>query len=250
DPVDRTAAASQPQEPTRPSAMRPRPERQVWQPATSGQALRSDGEAVIAAREAAAAAGDLDALKAAIEAFDGCALKKTASNTVVFDGTPRSPLLVIGEAPGAEEDRRGLPFVGPAGQMLDRMLAAIGIDRQSNALISNILFWRPPGNRSPNDAEIGACLPFVEKLIELSAARYLLLVGGPSAKTLLAKSEGVLKLRGRWFHYQNEFLPQPLPALVTLHPAYLLRQPAQKRLAWRDLLALKRAIEAGADPAA
>ncbi len=134
--------------------------------------------------------------------------------------------------------------------MLDRMLGAIGLSRAEDALISNILFWRPPGNRSPNDSEIAACLPFVERLIALDQPDYLLLVGGPAAKTMLAKSEGVLRLRGKWFHYQNEWMASPAPALVMLHPAYLLRQPAQKRLAWRDLLALKHALEAGNDPAA
>ncbi len=155
--------------------------------------------------------------------------------------------MIIGEAPGAEEDRQGLPFVGAAGRLLDRMLAGIGLDRNS-VYITNILVWRPPGNRTPTGTEIAACLPFVERHIELVDPEYLMLTGGISAKTLLGRSEGILKLRGRWFHYQHAGMARPIPALASLHPAYLLRQPAQKRLAWRDFLALKEALESGRDP--
>jgi DNA polymerase len=263
EPVDRTkiappagkAACGPTQAPERPVADRPVPERpgrrQVWHDAPSGAAaLRSADEAAHAAREAAAKADSLETLRAELEAFDGCALKQTAKNLVFTDGNPQGRLLIMGEAPGADEDRRGLPFVGAAGQMLDRMLAAIGLSREADALISNVIFWRPPGNRTPNDSEIAACLPFVERLIALADPDYLMIVGGAAAKTLLGSKEGVLKLRGRWFHYQNAEMTRPLPTLVTLHPAYLLRQPAAKRLSWRDLIALKLAMEAGDDPAA
>ncbi|MCH8927023.1 MAG: uracil-DNA glycosylase, partial [Proteobacteria bacterium] len=199
------------------------------------------------ARDLARAAGNLEELKAALDAFEGCALKQHAMNLVFADGNPKARVMVIGEGPGAEEDRRGLPFVGVSGRLLDRMLAGIGLDRTS-AYITNVLFWRPPGNRTPTGTEIAACLPFVERHIELVDPQVLLLAGGISAKTLLGRSEGILKLRGHWAHYQHAGMARPIPALASLHPAYLLRQPAQKRLAWRDFLALKEALDSGRDP--
>jgi DNA polymerase len=217
----------------------------VFEP-TPGK-LQSNKAALTAAREAAAAAKDLAALRAAVEAFEGCALKKTAMNCVFSDGNPDADLMILGEAPGANEDRQGLPFVGEAGQLLDRMLAAIGRDR-SSAYISNVLFWRPPGNRTPTPEEVASCLPFVEKHIALAKPKALLLVGGSSAGALLNLGLGVMKLRGKWYPYANAFLESPLPALVTLHPAYLLRQPGQKRLAWRDLLEVKAALASGRYP--
>ncbi len=174
-------------------------------------------------------------LRSRIESFEGCALKFTATNTVFADGNPESGLMLIGEAPGAEEDRQGLPFVGQSGKLLDRMLAAIGRDR-SSAYISNILFWRPPGNRNPTSAEIAACLPFVRRHIELVRPRVLMFLGGTAAKTMLDSNEGIMRLRGRWFDYTSPGLDTPIPALPTFHPAYLLRQAAQKRQAWRDFL--------------
>ena len=166
-------------------------------------------------------------------------MKQTASNLVFADGAPEARVMIVGEAPGADEDRQGKPFVGTSGQLLDRMLFWIGFSRADSVYITNILFWRPPGNRTPNPSEIAACLPFVERHIALKQPDYLILSGGSSAKTLLGKTEGVTKLRGQWFSYQNPEMPTPVPALVTLHPAYLLRQPAAKRQAWRDLLAFK-----------
>ena len=168
-------------------------------------------------------------------------------NLVFADGNPEARVMMIGEAPGAEEDRQGRPFVGVSGRLLDRMLACIGLDR-SSVYITNMLFWRPPGNRTPTAAEIASCHPFTERHIELVAPDYLVLVGGMSAKNLLARSEGILRLRGQWRPYQHSGLPRPIPALPTLHPAYLLRQPQQKRLAWRDLLSLHRALTTGWDP--
>ncbi|MBM3571644.1 MAG: uracil-DNA glycosylase, partial [Alphaproteobacteria bacterium] len=165
----------------------------------------------------------------------------TATNLVFGDGNPQAGLMLIGEAPGADEDRQGLPFVGVSGQLLDRMLAAIGRDRRS-AYITNILPWRPPGNRQPTPAEIALCLPFIQRHIELVAPRVMVLVGGTSAKALLGRAEGIMKLRGRWFEYASVGLAQPVAALATYHPAYLLRTPAQKREAWRDLLAVKKKI--------
>ncbi len=215
------------------------------------QSLRDDlpstDAAISSARRLASAAGSIEELRAALGDFDGCPLKETATNLVLCDGNPEARVMIIGEAPGAEEDRRGLPFVGAAGHLLDLMLAAIGLDR-SKVLITNMLFWRPPGNRSPTMAEVTTCLPFLERQIELVDPAVLLLLGGSAAKTLLARQEGILRLRGRWAHYQHVGLARPIPAMPSLHPAYLLRQPAQKRLAWRDLLALRKALDSGHDP--
>ncbi len=210
-------------------------------------ALTSSDAAVASARHLAAEAQSIEDLRAALLAFDGCALKATATNLCLFDGNPEAKVMIIGEAPGAEEDRQGRPFVGAAGQLLDRMLAPIGLDRQS-VYITNLLFWRPPGNRNPTAAEVAACLPFLERQVELVDPSHLLLLGASSVRTLLARQEGILKLRGRWAHYQQAGLSRPIPAMPTLHPAYLLRQPAQKRLAWRDFLAFARAFRAGEDP--
>ncbi len=178
-------------------------------------------------------------------AFDGCDLKVTAKNFVFADGNPDARLMFIGEAPGAEEDRRGLPFVGPAGRLLDLMLAAIGLDR-SGAYITNILPWRPPGNRNPTDAETTACLPFIERHIELAAPRILIPVGGTAAKALLNTREGIMKLRGRWLIYAAPRM-EAIPARAILHPAYLLRSSAQKRDTWRDLIAIRRRLDENGD---
>lgn len=193
------------------------------------------------ARAAAASAQSLAELEAALRAFDGCPLKQTATNLVFADGNPAARIMLVGEAPGGDEDRVGKPFVGVSGQLLDRMLGAIGLDR-STVYITNVIFWRPPGNRQPTPAEMAACLPFVERHIELVAPDVLVLVGGASAKTLLARSEGITRLRGRWFQFESAGMPRPVRALPIYHPAYLLRQPAQKREAWRDLLTLREAL--------
>ena len=193
------------------------------------------------AGEAAAAATDLESLKAAFEAFDGCALKETATNFVFADGSPNARLMFIGEAPGAEEDRQGLPFVGPAGRLLDRMLAAIGLDR-SEVYITNILPWRPPGNRNPTDSEIALCLPFIERHISLVDPAVLVAVGGTAAKALLDTREGIMRLRGRWFDYAVPGSDARIPLRAILHPAYLLRQPGGKRDAWTDMIAIKKRL--------
>jgi DNA polymerase len=218
----------------------------VWQP--PGGELQSAEATRGHARSLAANAATLDELRAALESFEGCPLKATATNLVFADGNPDARVMIVGEAPGAEEDRQGLPFVGTSGRLLDRMLACVGLSRQESVYITNVLFWRPPGNRTPTAAETAACLPFVERHIALKQPDYLIFCGGSSAKRLLGREEGVLKLRGRWFAYQNPDMAASVPALVTLHPAYLLRQPQQKRLAWRDLLAFKAARDEGRDP--
>lgn len=192
--------------------------------------------------EIAAACETLTDLRAKITAFDGCALKRTATNTVVGDGHENAALMVIGEAPGAEEDRQGLPFVGPAGQLLDRMLAAIGLERQA-VYISNILPWRPPGNRSPTAEEIALCQPFIERQITLVRPRVLLLVGGISAKSLLNEKKGITRLRGDWHELTPAGVAEPVATMATFHPAYLLRQPAAKREVWRDFLAVQKKLK-------
>jgi uracil-DNA glycosylase len=197
-------------------------------------------DAVNEARQRASGAASLDELRQLLAEFNGCSLKATASRLVFADGAPGSRVMCVGEAPGAEEDREGLPFVGRSGKLLDRMLAAIGLDR-GQVYIANIIPWRPPGNRTPTPQETAICLPFIRRQIELANPDILVCLGGPSAQTLLQQREGILKLRGNWFDYALG--DRTIRALPTLHPAYLLRQPQQKRLAWRDLLALKAALK-------
>jgi uracil-DNA glycosylase family 4 len=202
----------------------------------------SAAEPVQSARILAAQATTIEALAAMIAGFDACPLKRTATNTVFADGNPAAPVMIIGEAPGADEDRIGKPFVGRAGQLLDRMLAAIGLDR-TGVQITNVIYWRPPGNRKPTAAEIAACLPFVFRHIVLSRPKLLVLAGGTAASTLLDVTDGITRLRGRWFDLAVPGLETPLPTLPMFHPAYLLRTPERKREAWRDLLALKAKLE-------
>lgn len=206
-------------------------------PATTARTMPLTPD-VASAREQAAAARTLDELRAALAAFEGCSLKGTATNMVFADGNPEARIMLIGEAPGAEEDRLGKPFVGASGQLLDRMMASIGLDRTS-FYITNILPWRPPGNRQPSAAEIAACRPFVERHIRLVAPEILVFVGGTSAKTMLDTNEGVMRLRGRWFDYTPPGGDSSIQATAIFHPAYLLRSPAQKRQAWRDLLKIR-----------
>jgi uracil-DNA glycosylase family 4 len=182
-------------------------------------------------------AQSIDELRESLLKFDGCSLKQTAMNLVFADGNPFAPVMFIGEAPGEDEDRQGKPFVGVSGKLLDRMLAGVGLDRKG-VYISNVLFWRPPGNRSPTDAEIAACLPFVERHIALVKPRFLVLLGGVAAKTLLRTKDGITRIRGRWVDYRpiGGALNEAIPCLPIYHPAYLLRQPAAKRQAWNDIL--------------
>ncbi|CAN7399420.1 uracil-DNA glycosylase [Phenylobacterium sp. LjRoot164] len=198
--------------------------------------------AIAQARQLAAAAQDLEALKAAIAGFDGCSLKFEGARQAVFArGAADAPLLVIGEGPGADEDARGEPFVGRAGQLLDKMLAGAGLS--GRVFITNTVFWRPPGNRTPSAQEQAVCQPFLERAIELVSPKMLLLVGAPSAKSMLKRDEGILSLRGRWFEWRSEAGNLELPAMPTLHPAFLLRQPAAKKKAWSDLLTLTERLD-------
>lgn len=243
-PVDRYR---EPVEPPRPAAVQvvpavtPLPSRPSPAPPGLREAAIPTTAATLSARGLANAARTVAELAEALAAFDGCPLKQTATNLVFADGNPSARIMIIGEAPGADEDRLGKPFVGVSGQLLDRMLAWIGLDR-NKVYITNVLFWRPPGNRQPTPAEISACLPFVERHVELVSPEVLLLVGGASAKTLLARNDGITKLRGRWFQFETAGMSRPISALPTYHPAFLLRQPAQKREAWRDLLALQQRL--------
>jgi DNA polymerase len=203
--------------------------------------------AVSRAAALAEAAGDLVALQSAIRAFDGSPLRETATNLVFADGVAEAGVMFVGEAPGAEEDRLGRPFVGASGQLLDRMLGSIGLSRERDFYITNILPWRPPGNRTPTDAEILLFLPFVLRHIALVRPRHLVLLGGVSAKALLRSREGITRLRGRW-HQVMISNDATMPALATLHPAYLLRTPIAKREAWSDLLILRHRIDQGEAP--
>ena len=257
DPVDLTALPAGDPRPSRPPPEEPRkpspqvvagPARAVPSPAATvpvvpaATAVKGSEQAAADARAIADAAGTLAELETALRAFDGCPLKVTATHTVFSDGHPDAAVMVIGEAPGSEEDRLGKPFVGPAGQLLDMMLGAIGLTRAESVYITNILPWRPPGNRQPNQAEVAVCLPFIERHIALKAPKLLILAGGTSAKTLLATASGIMRLRGRWVDYAAPGLPVPVPAMPIFHPAFLLRQPAMKRDAWRDLLQIKQRL--------
>ncbi len=199
----------------------------------------SPDTAVMAAREEAKNAKTLDDLRSILDGFTGCTLRATATRLVFADGNPQARVMFVGEAPGRDEDIAGLPFVGRSGQLLDRMMAAIGLTR-GDAYIANIVPWRPPGNRTPTPQESAICLPFTLRQIELVDPDLLVCLGGPSAQTLLGSREGILKTRGRWFKFQTG--RREIRATATLHPAYLLRQPLQKRLAWRDFLAIKKAL--------
>lgn len=254
-PVDRFAAAPA-QSPARappsaapPSDPPPAPSPAAPSPGALSAAPAAPGMAEPGAQNAyqiAAGAETLEDIRAALSTFEGCPLARTATNLVYTDGNPQARIVFIGEAPGAAEDRQGLPFVGPAGQLLDRMLASIGLDR-SQVLITNTLYWRPPGNRNPTPAEVATCLPFVERTIEIVNPEILVMVGGTAAKTLLARSEGIMKLRGKWFAFETSRMVRPVPAMAIFHPAFLLRSPGQKRATWRDLIEIKKRLGDGPD---
>jgi uracil-DNA glycosylase len=196
--------------------------------------------AIQSAREAARTAPSLEALRALLENFDGCALKSTATRLVFADGNPQARVMFVGEAPGRDEDIEGLPFVGRSGKLLDRMMAAIGLDR-TKAYIANVIPWRPPGNRTPTPQETQICLPFIQRQIELANPDVLVTLGNPSTQTLLGTREGIMRTRGRWVDYDTG--SRKIRALATFHPAYLLRSPSYKRLAWQDLRSIAKALE-------
>jgi DNA polymerase len=196
----------------------------------------------------ASACATLEDIAAALSNLDACPLKKTATNLCFFDGNPQAQIMLVGEAPGRDEDIQGKPFVGRSGQLLDRMLAAIGLSRngdrpENSVFVSNVIFWRPPGNRTPTEQETLMCLPYLKRTIEIVSPRMIVCLGATPTQRLVNAHDGILKLRGKWFSLEAG--SRPIPLLATLHPAYLLRQPAQKRLAWRDFLALKMALSSG-----
>jgi uracil-DNA glycosylase len=196
--------------------------------------------AILSAREAARTAPTLEALRTLLDSFDGCALRTTATRLVFSDGNPQARIMFVGEAPGREEDLEGLPFVGRSGKLLDRMIAAIGLDRTS-AYIANVIPWRPPGNRTPTPQETQICLPFIQRQIELVNPDVLVTLGNPSTQVLLGTREGIMKSRGKWIDYDTG--SRVIRALATFHPAYLLRSPSYKRLAWQDLRTIAKALE-------
>jgi uracil-DNA glycosylase len=196
--------------------------------------------AITSAREAARTAPTLEALRALLEQFEGCALKHTATRLVFADGNPQARIMFVGEAPGRDEDIEGLPFVGRSGKLLDRMMAAIGLDR-SKAYIANVIPWRPPGNRTPTPLETQICLPFIQRQIELVNPDVLVTLGNPSTQTLLSTTEGIMRSRGKWRQYDTG--TRAIRALATFHPAYLLRSPSYKRLSWQDLRSIAKALE-------
>jgi len=195
-------------------------------------------QAVEAAERAAAGCDDLAALEAAVRGFDACALKATAMNTVFADGSPDSEVMFLGEAPGADEDRLGKPFVGASGKLLDRMLEAIGLGREG-VYITNVVFWRPPGNRTPTPVELAVCLPFVRRHIALKRPKLVILAGATAAQTVLGSELTIGRLRHKWHDLAVEGTAEPAPAIATYHPSFLLRTPEKKRDAWMDFLRLR-----------
>lgn len=202
-----------------------------------------DSNVMLKARKLADEADNLDTLKTMVENFDGCQLKKFATNTVFSDGVRNAKVLIMGEAPGANEDEQGRPFCGESGKLLDKMLESIGLSRTTNAYITNSVFWRPPANRRPTQEEIDICRPFVEKHIALINPDLIILVGAVAATSLLGKHEGISNLRQNTYFYNNEYLSQPIALRALFHPAYLLRQPSQKKSTWYDLIRIKQYLQ-------
>jgi uracil-DNA glycosylase family 4 len=246
DAIDRFAvpapqAAPQPvqqQTPTAPTPIRPTPAAPA---PLRGPVPIESPQLVEDARGLAQRCTSVEELEAAVRAFEGCALKRTAKNTVFADGVVGSPVMVVGEAPGADEDRLGKPFVGVSGQLMDRMFEAIGMSRERDLYITNILFWRPPGNRTPTLAEQAICMAFTRRHIELARPKVLVLAGGTAAKSVLDTTEGIMRLRGKWTSLNLDD-GSAVPTLPTFHPAYLLRTPASKRQSWSDLLSLDKKL--------
>lgn len=249
EPLDRFQAAepepaSAPaQAPASPPASAPMPA--VSRGTKTDPAEVDSNQQIKSALEMAAACETVEDLRGALAAFEGCALKKTATNLVLADGPEDAALMFVGEAPGAEEDRQGVPFVGPSGKLLNAMLQSIGMSRDE-VIISNTVFWRPPGNRTPTAQESAVCRPFIERLVEIVSPQVLVCVGAPSAHALLGETQGISRLRGKWFSFQTPRLSHPIDATALFHPAYLLRTPIKKRDAWNDVRMISRRLK-GAD---
>jgi DNA polymerase len=235
------AAPAPPQRAFAPSPVAPPPRPQAPNAAPARQFPTAPPDAAeLAARTAAHKAESLDQLEQSLRSFDGCGLKATAKNLCFYRGAPRAKLMIIGEAPGRDEDLEGKPFVGRAGQLLDKMLAAIGLG-EADVHITNIVYWRPPGNRTPTPQEAQVCRPFLDRQIELVAPDVIVLLGGAAAKHILNVADGIMRIRGKW--REHDAAGRKIKTMATLHPAYLLRTPAAKRMAWRDLLAIRAALK-------
>lgn len=232
------AAAASPQTAAAPTPIRP----SAPPPAARAPVPLESPQLAEDARELARRCATIAELEEAVRAFEGCALKRTAKNTVFADGVAGAPVMVVGEAPGADEDRLGKPFVGVSGQLMDRMFDAIGMSRERDLYITNILFWRPPGNRTPTLAEQAVCLAFTRRHIELARPKLLVLAGGTAAKAVLETTEGIMRLRGKWTSLKLDDGTE-VPTMPTFHPAYLLRTPASKRQSWLDLLAIDKKLK-------
>ena len=226
--VDRPAAASPAGRLPAPAIIPPR-----------GEPPPPPEAAIASAREAALTAPTLEALRELLENFDGCALKQTATRLVFADGNPQARIMLVGEAPGRDEDIEGLPFVGRSGKLLDHMIGAIGLDR-SKVYIANVIPWRPPGNRTPTPQETQICLPFIRRQIELVDPDVLVTLGNPSTQAILGTTEGIMRSRGKWRDYDTG--KRTIRAIATFHPAYLLRSPSYKRLSWQDLRAIAKVM--------
>jgi uracil-DNA glycosylase family 4 len=249
EPIDRFAAPPPAAAPTAaapiaPAARAPTPLRAPPPPPAQarGPVPLESPQLVEDARALAEGCSTLAELEAAIRGFEGCALKRTAKNTVFADGTPGAPVMIVGEAPGGDEDRLGKPFVGVSGQLMDRMMGSIGLTRDGGFYITNILFWRPPGNRTPTTTEQGMCLAFTRRHIELVRPKVLVLAGGVAVKAVLDTTDGITRLRGKWTSYTLDD-GTVIPTMPTFHPAYLLRTPASKRQSWQDLLAIDKKLK-------
>jgi uracil-DNA glycosylase family 4 len=222
------------------ASAQPSQESAAKSPATAPRPALSAEILANTAGDAAVSARTLEELRAQLLAFEGCGLKATATQLVFADGNPNADVMIVGEAPGADEDRQGLPFVGRAGQLLDKMLAAIGLDRR-HVYIANVVPWRPPGNRTPTPLETSICLPFMRRQIELVHPKILVCLGAAATQTLLGVKEGIMRIRGRWYEY--DMAGTKIPAIAMLHPAYLLRQPSHKKFAWQDLRELAKMMQ-------
>jgi DNA polymerase len=244
EPVDRLSESDLVHAPSAMDGGREAPPSRLSVPAAvspvHGEAMPAPEAAILSAREAARTAPTLEVLRELLEKFDGCALKFTATRLVFADGNPKARVMFVGEAPGRDEDIEGLPFVGRSGKLLDRMLAAIGLDR-SSVYIANVIPWRPPGNRTPTPQETQICLPFIQRQIELVNPDILVTLGNPSTQALLSTRDGIMKTRGKWMKYDTG--SRVIRAMATFHPAYLLRSPSYKRMAWQDLRAIAKALE-------
>lgn len=193
-------------------------------------------------REIVNRCNDLESLRQAVQDFDGCFLKKTATNTVFSDGNPKAKIMLVGEAPGANEDVTGIPFCGDSGKLLDQIFSSIGLTREKNLYITNSVFWRPPGNRKPTDEEVSICLPFLEKHISLINPDLIVTVGAVALYSLFNYVGSISKKRQEVFSYSNQYLESPIKAITIFHPAYLLRQPSQKKTAWQDMLLINKLL--------